>query len=90
MSDNATTPSPNTPVTDLTFRQAMQELNQIVSALESNSLELETSLEQYERGIQLLRYLRSSLADAQQKVEVLIGELEQNDDSITDSTLSKA
>lgn len=75
----------------LTFREAMNELSAIVEALESNTLELEESLVKYERGVALLRYLESSLADAQQKVEVLMGELDTNiDDTQTDTELSKA
>lgn len=76
---------------DMTFHEAMAELNGIVNALESNTLELEESLVKYERGIALLRYLKESLNAAQQKVEVLMGELEMpEDDAITDTTLSKA
>lgn len=75
----------------LTFRAAMAELNQIVEALESNTLELEESLVKYERGIALLRFLKESLSNAQQKVDVLMGELDMSvDDTTTDSTLSKA
>ena len=62
----------------LTFREAMNELSAIVEALESNTLQLEESLVKYERGVTLLRYLKSSLADAQQKVEVLMGETDTN------------
>ena len=76
---------------DMTFREAMAELNGIVEALESNTLELEESLVKYERGIALLRFLKESLNTAQQKVEVLMGELEMpEDDTVIDSTLSKA
>lgn len=76
---------------DMTFREAMSELNGIVEALESNTLELEESLVKYERGIALLRFLKESLNTAQQKVEVLMGELEMlEDDTVIDSTLSKA
>lgn len=76
---------------DMTFREAMSELNGIVEALESNTLELEESLMKYERGIALLRFLKESLNTAQQKVEVLMGELEMpEDDTVIDSTLSKA
>ena len=79
------------PVVGLTFREAMTELNGIVEALESNTLELEDSLVKYERGIALLRFLKDSLTSAQQKVDVLIGELDLSvDDAVTDSTLSKA
>lgn len=75
----------------LSFREAMAELNGIVEALESNTLELEDSLIKYERGITLLRYLKKSLADAQQKVDVLMGEFDTSvNDEVVDSTLSKA
>lgn len=37
------------PVEDLTFREAMAELDGIVGVLESNTLELEDSLASYER-----------------------------------------
>ncbi len=76
---------------DLTFREAMNELNSIVEQLESNTLELEESLVKYERGIALLRYLRSSLNNAQQKIEVLMGELDTSvTDEEIDTNLSKA
>ena len=39
------------PIEELTFREAMAELDGIVGVLESNSLELEDSLRSYERGV---------------------------------------
>lgn len=81
----------NTVNEETTFREAMAELNSIVAALESNTLELEESLVKYERGIALLRFLKDRLNNAQQKVDVLMGELDMSiDDTVTDSTLSKA
>jgi exodeoxyribonuclease VII small subunit len=65
-----------TPTEDLTFGSALAELDQIVAALEGGQLELEDSLGRYERGVSLLRALQLKLADAQQKVTMLIGELE--------------
>ena len=71
------------PVEELTF------LDGIVRVLESNSLELEDSLVSYERGVSLLRALQGRLNEAQQKVEVLMGELEgEVDDATRDATLS--
>lgn len=64
------------PVDDLSFGEAMHELETIVSALESGQLELEDSLTRYERGVVLLRALQSRISEAQQKVTMLIGELE--------------
>lgn len=77
------------PIEELTFREAMAELDGIVRVLESNSLELEDSLMSYERGVSLLRALQGRLNEAQQKVEVLMGELESEvDDATRDATLS--
>lgn len=76
---------------DLSFREAMAALDGIVAQLESNTLELEDSLSAYEQGIGLLRNLKGRLDAAQQKVEVLMGELaEVDDDETIDSTLQKA
>lgn len=78
-------------VDDLTFREAMAELEGIVGLLESNTLELEESLEKYARGVALLASLQQRLNDAEQRVEVLMGELvAAPDDETIDSTLSKA
>ncbi len=75
----------------LTFREGMAQLDEIVQTLESGSLELEESLEKYALGVQLLAELQKRLGDAEQKVEVLMGELEDApDDEVRDSTLQKA
>ncbi|HET6350784.1 MAG TPA: exodeoxyribonuclease VII small subunit [Coriobacteriia bacterium] len=70
--------SENAPVTpeELSFGDALSELESIVGALESGSLELEDSLGRYGRGVELLKTLQSRLRDAQQKVTMLLGELE--------------
>ena len=64
------------PAEDLSFKEAQDELETIVRSLESGTLELESSLELYERGVTLLRSLKSRLDAAEQKVEALMGELE--------------
>ena len=77
------------PIDQMTFREAMAELEGIVSKLESNTLELEDSLAAYERGVALLRDLQGRLTGAQQKVDVLMGTLEPEvSDDVRDSTLS--
>lgn len=60
------------PVSELTFKEASTELEQVVRSLESGELELEDSLEQYGRGVELLKSLRERLNDAEKKVNVLI------------------
>jgi exodeoxyribonuclease VII small subunit len=77
------------PVEELSFREAMQELEGIVSLLESGTLELEDSLEKYSRGVLLLSSLKKRLGEAEQKIDVLMGELsEAPDDETQDSVLS--
>ena len=77
------------PIDELTFREAMAELDGIVARLESNALELEDSLKAYERGVALLAALKKRLGEAEQKVSVLMGELSgEKDDTVRHSTLS--
>jgi len=61
---------------DMAFGEALAELESIVGALESGQLELEESMSRYERGVALLRSLQAKLGDAQQRVTMLLGELE--------------
>lgn len=56
----------------MTFKEASTELEQIVRSLEAGDLELEESLARYGRGVALLKSLRERLADAEQKVRVLV------------------
>ena len=79
------------PIDEMTFREAMTELEGIVAALESGTLELEESLARYARGTALLSSLQERLTAAEQRVEVLMGELsEAPDDQVQDTTLLKA
>jgi exodeoxyribonuclease VII small subunit len=70
MSDEAARPE------EMSFGEALAELEQIVRALESGQLELEEGLARYERGVALLRSCQDKLAQARQRVTSLIGELE--------------
>lgn len=75
----------------LTFKEGMDELEQIVAALESGDMELEQSLEKYAKGVELLGLLQGKLDAAEQQVQVLMGDLAAApEDDVQDSTLSKA
>ena len=67
------------PVADLSYKEASQELERIIRALESGDMELEESLESYTRGVELLRSLRTRLEDAEQKVSVLMKDIDGSD-----------
>lgn len=59
-------------VNEMTFKEASTELEHVVRSLENGDLELEQSLEQYARGVELLTSLRSRLNEAQEKVNKLV------------------
>ncbi len=56
---------------NLSFEQAMDELEQVVNQLEAGDLPLEQALKQFERGISLTRATRQKLDQAEQQVKVL-------------------
>ena len=75
-------------IEEMSFKEGLVELDGIVRALESNQLELEKSIESYERGVALLGSLKKRLEAAEQKVTVLMGELEPDAGDEVDSKLS--
>lgn len=64
---------PKTPAdkTDPGFEEALKELEDIVRSMESEPLSLEDSLAAYQRGVELMRHCRETLAAAEQRVQVL-------------------
>lgn len=54
-----------------TFQEAIEELEQILSEMESGQLGLEDSLARYERGTQLSQYCRGVLNAAEKKIETI-------------------
>jgi exodeoxyribonuclease VII small subunit len=52
-----------------------------VRSLESGQLELEESLERYERGVALLNACQRKLDGAQQRITMLVGELEDDEEA---------
>ena len=53
------------------FEAAIAELETIVKKLEEGDLPLETSLQLYERGVQLSRFCHAQLEQAEKRVEIL-------------------
>ena len=66
-------------VEELTYKEASTELELIIRNLESGEMELEESLESYTRRVELLRSLRARLEDAEQKVSVLMKDVDGSD-----------
>ncbi len=57
------------PIKDMSFEEALQELETIVRSLEAGQASLENSINLYDRGTLLRKHCEEKLSDAQAKVE---------------------
>ena len=62
------------PVSELTYEQALAELEEIVTSLESEERSLDHSMSLFERGQSLARYCAGLLDQAELKVQQISGE----------------
>ncbi len=58
----------------VSFETALQQLEQIVTRLESGELPLEEALNEFERGVQLARSGQQTLQQAEQRVRILLND----------------
>lgn len=58
-------------VSEMTFEQAMAELEQVVGRLERGDVPLEDSIKLYERGAALKKRCEAKLKEAEEKVEAI-------------------
>ncbi len=70
----AKTKSSQKPIEDLTYEEALAELEQIVASLEGEQNPLDESMKLYERGQALVTHCGALLEAAQLKVQKLAGE----------------
>jgi exodeoxyribonuclease VII small subunit len=62
---------PAYPATDLSFEDAMAELENIVEAMEGEQLPLEELIARYETGARLLKHCDSVLTGARKRIELI-------------------
>lgn len=60
------------PIKDLSFEEALEELEGIVEKLEAGDAPLEQSITIYQRGAQLKAHCEAKLKNAQLKVEKIV------------------
>ncbi len=58
-------------IADLSFENAMEDLDTMIERIESGEIGLEESLNEYERGMALFGHCRSILKQAEQRFEKL-------------------
>ena len=78
------------PTQKITFEQALERLEQIVTRIEEGKVPLEESIDQYAEGIKLVKQCREILDQAEKKIQLLAkdeqlglkvaGELDDDDD----------
>ena len=56
----------------LTFEKAMEDLEKIVTELESGELTLDKSVESFKRGMELSNYCNNLLDDAEKTISILV------------------
>ena len=61
----------DTPVEDMSFEQAMDELERVVGQLERGDVPLEASIQLYERGAALKKRCETKLKEAEEKVAAI-------------------
>ena len=61
----------DTPVSEMSFEQAMTELEKVVAQLERGDVPLEDSIKLYERGAELKARCEEKLKEAEEKVAAI-------------------
>jgi exodeoxyribonuclease VII small subunit len=61
----------------INFEQSLEELEALVEQMEEGELSLEDSLKAFEQGIKLTRSCQQALKEAEQKVQLLLGDDEE-------------
>lgn len=71
---------------NVSFEQALAQLEQIVSAIEGGQVGLEESLAKYEQGMALVKKCRTLLESAEKRIEMI----SQTDSGLTTAPLEEA
>lgn len=63
---------------NLSFEEAMKDLEDVVNELESGELTLDKSIEKFKKGIELSNHCNELLEDAEKTVSILIADADGN------------
>lgn len=65
----------------MSFEEAIKELTNIVGKIEQGQIPLQDSLEQYEKGMALIKQCRTILHKAEERIEKITKEQEKEDNN---------
>lgn len=68
----------------LSFEEAIKELTDIVGKIEQGQIPLQDSLQQYEKGMALIKHCRTILQKAEKRIEKITKESQNNDQEQTE------
>lgn len=54
-----------------TFESAVQELETIIKHIENDQIDLESALNNYKQGMELVKFCQNKLKEVEQKVKIL-------------------
>jgi len=75
-------------IENLSFEQAVENLTGIVDRIETGQVSLAESLEQYEKGMAMIKHCRGILLDAEKRIEKIAeNEEDADEDDSEDSVL---
>jgi exodeoxyribonuclease VII small subunit len=60
----------------VTYRELMENLEEIISELEKGEISIEDSMEKYEQGVKITQELLAILNKAEEKVKIMDGSVE--------------
>lgn len=60
-----------------TFEHAIEQLEQIIQHIETNQVNLDSALNQYKQGMELVKFCQDKLKDVEQKIKILDNETNQ-------------
>jgi len=68
-------------ISKLSFEEAIRELTAIVSKIEQGEIALQDSVQQYEKGMVLIKHCRKILKRAEERIEKIASEDNSKDDA---------
>lgn len=68
----------------MSFEESIESLTEIVGKIEQGEIPLQESLEQYERGMSLIKHCRGILQKAEKRIEKISAERDVKEDENTD------
>lgn len=74
----------NSDISKLSFEEAIKNLTEIVAKIESGQTPLQSSIEQYEQGMKLIKHCREILQTAEKKIEKISDEQIDSEDENED------